>query len=108
MADSALVYHAKGVPDSILVGTKIFTLVSPLGKSQQLPENIVAHRNTSQKNPSFGTDIKIVCSWQLDNQRITQSYERDVIQAQKLNVERRRKRRNVICKYIKFYMCTFI
>jgi len=55
MADSALVYHAKGVPGSILVGTKIFTLVSPLGKSQQLSENIVAHRNTKKKRRSEPT-----------------------------------------------------
>ncbi|EGI62923.1 hypothetical protein G5I_08703 [Acromyrmex echinatior] len=57
------------IPGSILVRTKIFTLVSPLEKSRQPPESILAHLS---KNPPFTIGNKTVdpiCSWQLNNQR---------------------------------------
>jgi len=50
MTNSA-VYHAKnpGFEQKSRVGTKIFTLVSPLEKGWQFSESILAHRNTSRK-----------------------------------------------------------
>ncbi|KYQ46948.1 hypothetical protein ALC60_14037 [Trachymyrmex zeteki] len=65
----------------ITVGTKIFTLVSPLGKGRQPPESILAHKNASQKDPSFGTGIKTVgpiCSWRFNNQRAHYKHMREV------------------------------
>lgn len=51
------------VPDSTPVETKIFTLVSLLGKGRQLPESILSYNTFLEhlsKNPPFGTGIKTV------------------------------------------------
>ena len=64
--------HTDHSKDPIL-GTKIFTFVSPLGKGN-LPK--VSLPIETQKNLPFGTDIKSniigpICLWQLNNNQRT-------------------------------------
>ncbi|KYN43166.1 hypothetical protein ALC56_02348, partial [Trachymyrmex septentrionalis] len=71
------------VPDSILVGTKMFMLVSPLGKDGQPSESILAHRNTSRKIHHSKLNLLIktvgpIYLWQLNNQRSHHKHMREV------------------------------
>ncbi|KYQ48247.1 hypothetical protein ALC60_12575 [Trachymyrmex zeteki] len=66
------------IPNSIPVGTKIFTLVSPKDIENGLRDPYLKHLS---KNPPFGTGIKIVgpiCSWQMNNQSAHHKHMREV------------------------------
>ena len=69
MVDSTLVYHTRDPGFNPHRNQNIYARVSSrkrLATSREYP----CPRNHLSKNPSFGTGIKIVCSWQLNNQRI--------------------------------------